>query len=119
MDLEGIHLIIDLIGKRKGFQGRLFGLQLTDIIQMNCLSRVTTALTFTKDSEKGVIYLNEGEIVHAECGEEQGTEAFYKIMSWQEGEFVSNIGIVSPLQTIHQSWEHLLVEAMRRNDDKI
>jgi hypothetical protein len=102
------------IGKKKGFQGKVFGLQLTDIIQMNCLSRVTTALTFTKDSEKGVIYLNEGEIVHAECGEEQGTDAFYKIMSWQEGEFVSNIGIVSPLQTIHQSWEHLLVEAMRR-----
>jgi YesN/AraC family two-component response regulator len=112
-------IIIDLIGKKKGFQGKVFGLQLTDIIQMNCLSRVTTALTFTKDSEKGVIYLNEGEIVHAECGEEQGTDAFYKIMSWQEGEFVSNIGIVSPLQTIHQSWEHLLVEAMRKNDDGV
>jgi hypothetical protein len=112
-------IIIDLIGKKKGFQGKVFGLQLTDIIQMNCLSRVTTALTFTKDSEKGVIYLNEGEIVHAECGEEQGTDAFYKIMSWQEGEFISNIGIVSPLQTINQSWEHLLVEAMRKNDDRV
>jgi YesN/AraC family two-component response regulator len=112
-------IIIDLIGKKKGFQGKVFGLQLTDIIQMNCLSRVTTALTFTKDSEKGVIYLNEGEIVHAECGEVQGTDAFYKIMSWQEGEFVSNIGIVSPLQTIHQSWEHLLVEAMRKSDDGV
>jgi YesN/AraC family two-component response regulator len=112
-------IIIDLIGKKKGFQGKVFGLQLTDIIQMNCLSRVTTALTFTKDSEKGVIYLNEGEIVHAECGEEKGTDAFYKIMSWQEGEFVSNIGIVSPLQTIHQSWEHLLVEAMRKSDDRV
>jgi CheY-like chemotaxis protein len=112
-------IIIDLIGKKKGFQGKVFGLQLTDIIQMNCLSRVTTALTLTKDSEKGVIYLNEGEIVDAECGEERGTDAFYKIMSWQEGEFVSNIGIVSPLQTIHQSWEHLLVEAMRKNDDRV
>jgi YesN/AraC family two-component response regulator len=112
-------IIIDLIGKKKGFQGKVFGLQLTDIIQMNCLSRVTTALTFTKDSEKGVIYLTEGEIVHAECGETQGADAFYKIMSWQEGEFVSNIGIISPLQTIHQSWEHLLVEAMRKNDDAV
>ena len=112
-------IIIDLIGKKRGFQGKVFGLQLTDIIQMNCLSRVTAALTITKDSEKGVIYLNEGEIVHAECGEVQGTDAFYKIMGWQEGEFVSNIGIVSPLHTIHQSWEHLLVEAMRKNDDGV
>jgi len=33
-------IIIDLIGKKKGFQGKVFGLQLTDIIQMNCLRSV-------------------------------------------------------------------------------
>ena len=73
-------IIIDLIGKKKGFRGKVFGLQLTDIIQMNCLSRLTTALIITRDGEKGVIYLNEGEIIHAECGEQKGTDAFYKIL---------------------------------------
>jgi two-component system chemotaxis response regulator CheB len=111
-------IIIDLIGKKKGFRGKVFGLQLTDIIQINCLSRLTTALIITRDGERGVIYLNEGEIIHAECGEQKGTEAFYKILGWQEGEFVSNIGSSPPVQTIYQNWEHLLVEAMRRNDDK-
>jgi len=111
-------IILDLIGKKKGFRGKVFGLQLTDIIQMNCLSRLTTALIITRNGEKGVIYLNEGEIIHAECGEQKGTDAFYKILSWQEGEFVSNIGVVPPLQTIYQNWEHLLIEAMRQNDDK-
>jgi DNA-binding response OmpR family regulator len=111
-------IIIDLIGRKKGFRGKVFGLQLTDIIQMNCLSRLTTALIITRDGERGVIYLNEGEIIHAECGEQKGTDAFYKILSWQEGEFVSNIGVAPPVQTIYQNWEHLLVEAMRRNDDK-
>ena len=111
-------IIIDLIGRKKGFRGKVFGLQLTDIIQMNCLGRLTTALIITRDGEKGVIYLNEGEIIHAECGEQKGTEAFYKILSWQEGEFVSNIGVTPPVQTIYQNWEHLLVEAMRRTDDK-
>jgi DNA-binding response OmpR family regulator len=112
-------IIVDLIGKKKGFQGEIFGLQLADIIQLNCLSRVTTSLTVTKDGERGIIYLNEGEIVHAECGEEKGTDAFYTILSWEEGEFISDIGILPPVQTIHQSWEHLLVEAMRRNDDRV
>jgi len=111
-------IIIDLIGKRRGFHGKVVGLQLTDIIQMNCLSRLTTALVVTRDGEKGVIYFNEGEVVHAECGDQKGTEAFYKILSWQDGEFVSNIGFIPPMQTIYQSWEHLLVEAMRRDDDK-
>jgi DNA-binding response OmpR family regulator len=111
-------IIIDLIGKKKGFRGKVFGLQLTDIIQINCLSRLTTALIVTRDGERGIIYLNEGEIIHAECGEQKGTDAFYRILSWQEGEFVSNIGDRPSLQTIYQNWEHLLVEAMRRNDDK-
>ncbi|NWG03857.1 MAG: response regulator [Syntrophaceae bacterium] len=111
-------IIIDLIGKKKGFQGKVFGLQLTDIIQMNCLSRLTTALIITRNGERGIIYLNEGEIIHAECGDQKGTDAFYKILGWQEGEFVSNIGATSPLQTIYQNWEHLLVEAMRRNDEQ-
>ena len=112
-------IIIDLIGRKRGFQGKVVGLQLTDIIQMNCLSRLTTALIVTRDGEKGIIHFNEGEVVHAECGNHKGTEAFYRILSWQEGEFVSNIGFVPPVQTIYQSWEHLLVEAMRRDDDGV
>ena len=111
-------IIIDLIGRKKGFRGKVSGLQLTDIIQMNCLGRLTTALIITRDGEKGIIYLNEGEIIHAECGEQRGADAFYRILSWQEGEFASNIGATPPAQTIYQSWEHLLVEAMRRDDDK-
>jgi CheY-like chemotaxis protein len=112
-------IIIDMIVSKKGFRGNVFGLQLTDIIQINCLSRITTALVITKDREKGVIYFNEGEVIHAECGEEDGAEAFYKILSWQEGEFVSNIGVTPPIQTINHNWEHLLFEAMRRNDEKM
>jgi DNA-binding response OmpR family regulator len=111
-------IIIDVLTKKKGFRGKVFGLQLTDIIQMNCLGRLTTALVINKDGEKGTIYFNEGEVVHAECGGRQGTEAFYMILSWDEGEFVSNIGVTPPIQTIYQNWEHLLVEAMRRNDER-
>lgn len=112
-------VIIDLIYKKKGFQGRVVGLQLTDVIQMNCLGRLTTALTITRDGEKGTIYLREGEIIHAECGNQKGIEAFFYILSWPEGEFVSNVGVTPPFQTIYQNWEHLLIEAMRRNDEKI
>jgi DNA-binding response OmpR family regulator len=111
-------IIVDLIGKKKGFHGKVFDVQLTDIIQMNCLGRLTTALVITRNGEKGVIYFNEGEIIHAECGEKKGSDAFYRILTWDEGEFVSNIGFIPPVQTIFQSWEHLLVEAMQKSDDK-
>jgi len=112
-------IIINLIGKKKGFRGKVFDVQLTDIIQMNCLGRLTTALIITRDGEKGVIYFGEGEVIHAECGEMKGAEAFYRIMSWEEGEFVSTIGVIPSVQSIDQNWEHLLVEAMRKNDEKM
>jgi DNA-binding response OmpR family regulator len=112
-------VIVNLIGKKKGFRGKVFDVQLTDIIQMNCLGRLTTALIITREGEKGVIYFNEGEVVHAECGEARGTEAFYRIMGWEEGDFISSMGVIPPVQSIDQSWEHLLVEAVRRNDEKV
>ncbi len=112
-------IIIDLLGRKRGFQGRVIGLHLTDIIQMNCLGRLTTALAVSQNDEKGTIYLNQGEIVHAECGDQKGMDAFYTILGWQEGEFVSNPDIEPPDQTIYQSWEHLLIEAMRRKDEKL
>jgi hypothetical protein len=80
---------------------------------------LTTVLVITRDGEKGTIYFNEGEVIHAECGEQKGEEAFYKILSWQDGEFVSKMGTISPIQTINYNWEHLLFEAMRRNDEKM
>lgn len=110
-------LILDLIKEKRGFEGKLFGLQLTDIIQMNCLGRVTTSLVITKDDHRGVIYFRDGEIVHAECDDSGGEEAFYAILGWQEGKFVSNIGVQPPQQTISSTWEHLLVEGVKRRDE--
>ncbi len=110
-------IIFDLIGSKKGFQGKVVGIQLSDIIQMNCLSRLTAVLIINRNGEKGIIYFNEGEVVHAECANNRGTDAFYRIMGWETGEFVSNIGAIAPMKTISQSWEHLLIEAMRRNDE--
>ncbi len=111
-------LILDLVKEKKGFEGKLFDLQLTDIIQMNCLGRVTTSLVITKDDHRGVIYFNDGEVVHAECDNLEGEEAFYTILRWQEGKFVSNIGALPPHETISSPWEHLLMEGMKRKDEE-
>jgi CheY-like chemotaxis protein len=110
-------LILDLVKEKRGFEGKLFDLQLTDIIQMNCLGRVTTSLVITKDNHRGIIYFNDGEIVHAECDNIEGEEAFYAILGWQEGKFVSNIGAFPPRETISSPWEHLLMEGVKRKDE--
>ena len=40
----------------RGFDGSMTGLQLPDLIQMNCLSQVTTALYVRKDQREGCIF---------------------------------------------------------------
>ncbi len=112
-------LILDILWKRRGFEGKVFDLQLADVIQLNCLGRVTAALTVVKGDERGIIYFSDGEIVHAECNGQIGKEALYTVLSWREGHFDHERGTLPPQKTISQSWEHLLVEAMRSNDEHL
>lgn len=112
-------LILDILWKRRGFEGKVFDLQLADVVQLNCLGKVNAALKVEKGDQRGVIYFSEGEIVHAECDGQIGREALYTILGWREGKFDHERGTTPPQQTICQNWEHLLVEAMRKNDEHL
>ncbi|MBW2058352.1 MAG: response regulator [Deltaproteobacteria bacterium] len=111
-------LILDILWKKRGFEGNVFDLQLTDIIQLNCLCRITAALKVKRGEQEGVIYFSDGEIVHAECDGQIGKEALHRILKWREGKFDHERAITPPQQTIFQSWEHLLVEGMRNRDEQ-
>lgn len=76
-------LIIDALKRKKGFKGSVSDFQLGDIIQLNCLGRLTSALRIKTEEEQGTIYFQEGNIVHAETERFEGENAFYHIMSWQ------------------------------------
>ena len=53
--------------------------------------------------------------VHAETGEIQGEEAFYRILSWELGVFECDEQAPDK-ESIHESWDFLLMESMRRLD---
>jgi two-component system, chemotaxis family, protein-glutamate methylesterase/glutaminase len=112
-------LILENIAKRKdGFVGTLRNIQLTDLIQMCCLSPTTMAIRVAKGALEGIIYMQEGEIVHASCDAIQGEEAFYTILGWETGSFETLGSIVIPNISINKSWQSLLMEAVRRIDEK-
>ncbi len=110
-------LILDALTKKKGFKGSVSDFQLSDIIQLNCLGRLTSALKVTCDGEDGVIYFQEGNIVHAETRRLQGESAFYHIMSWQGGEFAVLRNQPTRKETISKGWQSLLLESLRRLDE--
>jgi len=110
-------LILEAIEEKKGFMGTISDFQLSDLIQMNCLGRMTTALHITGDEYEGSIYIDEGNIVHALCGEKEGQDAMFEMLAWEGGNFSAERGKRSPKETIIKGWQSLLLEGMRRVDE--
>ncbi len=110
-------LIIGSIQEKKGFEGTISEFQLTDLIQMNCLGRMTTALYIEHEGTRGEIYFDEGNIVHAEFENLEGEEAFYEILSWEGGNFSVEREKIPAKETIIKGWQSVLLEGMRRLDE--
>lgn len=110
-------MILDGVEDRKGFEGRISDFQLADLIQMNCLGRLTNALHIEKGLQKAVIYFEDGNITHCEVGDLQGEEAFYEVISWDGGTFQVERSVKAPKETIIVGWQGLLMEGLRRADE--
>ena len=76
------------------FQGSLKELPLPDIIQLVSVSGKTGVFTLKNGTESGFIYLQDGQIVHAQVGDLVGEEAVYDLAIWPQGEFVFTPGVV-------------------------
>ncbi|MCI0366473.1 MAG: DUF4388 domain-containing protein, partial [Phycisphaerales bacterium] len=102
---------------QEGFRGVLRRVGLQDVLQMECLSRNSALLEITTKELRGLIYIFEGQIIHAEAGDRNGTEAFNFLMGLTGGEFSQRPYTAPPQQTITDSWEFLLMEAARMRDE--
>jgi len=102
---------------QEGFRGVLRRVGLQDVLQMECLSRNSALLEITTKELRGLIYILEGQIVHAEAGDRTGIEAFNFLMGLTGGEFAQKPYVGPSLQTITDSWEFLLMEAARKRDE--
>jgi len=101
----------------QGFTGTI-SLRLTDLVQMVCLARSDLIVNVTSSKGNGSIHIRQGQIHHAQTVLLSGAEAFFEILQWNDGQFeilpYKNIGIDS----VNKPWEHLLLEAMRLQDEQ-
>jgi len=104
------------------FTGDVGSLQLMDVVQMNCLGRITCTLKVAEGNRNGQIVFKKGDIVHAETGGMVGKEAFFSIAGWKGGSF-EMLDEITAQVTILDHWEQLLIEALQvvdgGNDDQI
>lgn len=100
-----------------GFVGELKRIQLDNLIQLYCLSAETMAVKINQGDYSGTVYLEAGEIVHAESGSRTGEDAFYAIMALQGGRIETSQTEKAAQRTINQNYQFLLMEAARRSDE--
>ncbi len=101
-----------------GFQGAVAGLSLTDVIQLKGQNRYTGCITVEYGTQEGAIYFADGEIIHAELGDDVGEQAIYQIIKWPGGTFNIHPEMTSTVCTIHYRTDFLLLEALRRLDEE-
>jgi len=105
--------------------GNLRDMSLTSIVQITCSDMKSARLVLRQpnsmpggEEREGVIFFENGQIVHAAVGSLHGTEAVYELLDWDEGFFQMESNLVAPRQTITVPWTHLLLESTSRLDEQ-
>lgn len=101
-----------------GFRGLLRQVGLSNVLQMECLSKNSSIIQLSSPQLQGRIFIEEGSIVHAEAGQESGEQAFYKLFSLADGSFSLKSFESPPQRSIEVHWEFLLMEATRKKDEE-
>jgi len=107
---------LEASGPQSGFRGVMqVGLQ--DVLQMECLGRKSSILAISTGNRRGQIYISDGAIIHAECGQLQGEMALYGLLGLSGGEFKLHPFAEPTRRTISGQHEFLLMEAARLHDE--
>ncbi len=101
----------------EGFRGVLRRVGLQDVLQMECLARSSSVLEISTSQTSGSVFVQDGQIIHAQVGELTGEDAFNQLMALAGGNFNLKPFSEPPVRTISGSWEFVLMEAARKRDE--
>ncbi len=99
------------------FQGSFEDVKLPDVIQMMSVSAKTGCFHLSRNTERGYIYLKEGQIIHAVNGDLAGEDALYAMSVWETGSFDFKLGESAPVKTIAKRNTSLLMDLARKLEE--
>jgi len=114
---EEVHDVAEVESVVHGFSGVVDYVQLTDLIQLVCLSRSNVLVRVTSPHGRGTIHMRAGKVRHAEAGDLEGEEAFCRMLQWDNGHFETAPLLDADISTIDKPLEHLIIESMRYRDE--
>ncbi len=100
-----------------GFSGTLRRVQLPDVVQLECMTQASSILVIGSRTTRGCIYIDEGQVIHAETEGRQGGDAFMELVNLDSGEFDVRPFEEPNARTIHESCHSLLLGAAQHRDE--
>lgn len=101
-------------------QGSLKEMMVSDLIQHACLEGETALITLenSAEAEAARLYIDKGQIVHAESGDQKGEEVVYTLLEWIDGTFTLEKDISPPTKSINQDYVALLLVGAKKLDEQ-
>jgi CheY-like chemotaxis protein len=98
-------------------RGSLQDLDLLSLLQMTCEEGGDAQIVLQRGVDTATLYIQGGQIVHAEGLEQKGEEAVFTVLGWRYGTFALARTVTTPTTTITTDWNSLLLEGLRRLDE--
>lgn len=100
------------------FSGSIHGIDILEYLQLLLLSgRKSVVEIVSRHRLKGILFVDKGAVLHAECGQLEGEKALYKCLSFNGGTFSSQPWREPAKNSINKPGDLLLFEAARRRDE--
>jgi DNA-binding response OmpR family regulator len=103
--------------KARGVHGSLSEMKPSDFLQTLSAAEKDVEVRLERAKEKGAIFMQKGEVVHANTGSLSGEEAFFALMAWNDGSFEIVSCMDFPPRSIQSPLMSLLIEGYRRLDE--
>ena len=105
--------------EQAGFRGTFRELPFVDLMQALAMSQRTCSIELEgKNGNRAQIYMRDGQMMFAECGNITGVEAVYAVMRWrEEGSFQIGPVVEVPPENISLPNDFVLMEGCRLLDE--
>ncbi len=97
--------------------GSLEQISMADLLQVFSMNRRTGVLQLQSAGMSSEVFVNEGRIEEAVCGQTRGEKALYRIIGFRDGRFSFVPGRQSPVRSLDATTDALLMEGMRQTDE--
>lgn len=113
---ELLQAIRQAVESGTGFRGSVHGLSLVDLLQMFHYGRRSVRVDIGAP-QRGQIHVQDGEVIHAELGDLEGTEALRALLASGVGALSTSPLMEAPERTIDAPFSALLLDLLRQVDE--